>query len=58
MTRFQSVYKCTVRSLQNTKQVLKAVQKQHQGRLEHELASQGFIVSSIIKFASTKVTSL
>ena len=42
----------------NTKQVLKAVQKQHQGRLEHELASQGFIISSIIKFASPKVTSL
>ena len=42
----------------NTKQVLKAVQKQHQGRLEHELTSQGFIVSSIIKFASPKVTSL
>ena len=42
----------------NTKQVLKAVQKQHQGRLEHELTSQGFIVSSIIKFVSPKVTSL
>ena len=42
----------------NTKQVLKAVQKQHQGRLEHELISQGFIISSIIKFASPKVTSL
>ena len=42
----------------NTKQVLKAVQKQHQGRLEHELTSQGFIISSIIKFTSPKVTSL
>ena len=42
----------------NAKQVLKAVQKQHQGRLEYELTSQGFIISSIIKFASPKVTSL
>ena len=42
----------------NTKQVVKAVQKQHQGHLEHELTSQGFIVSSIIKFVSPKVTSL
>ena len=42
----------------NTKQVLKAVQKQHQGRLEHELTSQDFIISSIIKFTSPKITSL
>ena len=42
----------------NAKQVLKAVQKQHQCRLEYELISQGFITSSIIKFASPKVTSL
>ena len=42
----------------NTKQVLKAVQNQHQGRLEHELTSQGFIISSVIKFASPKVTIL
>ena len=42
----------------NAKQVLKAVQQQHQGRLEYELTSQGFIISSSIKFASPKVTSL
>ena len=42
----------------NTKQVLKAVQKQHQGRLEYQLTSQGVIISSITKFASPKVTSL
>ena len=42
----------------NAKQVLKAVKKQHQGRLEYELTSQGFIISLIIKFASPKVTSL
>ena len=42
----------------HTKQVLKVIQKQHQGHLEHELTSQGFIASSIIKFASPKVTSL
>ena len=42
----------------NTKQVLKAVEKQHLGHLEHDLASQGFIISSIIKFSSPNVTSL
>ena len=42
----------------NAKHVLKAVQQQHQGRLEYEVTSQGFIISSSIKFASPKVTSL
>ena len=42
----------------NTKQVLKAVQQQHQYRLEHELTPQGFNISSSINFLSSKVTSL
>ena len=40
----------------NTKQVLKAIQKQYQGRLEYELTSNGFIISSSITFASPKGT--
>ena len=42
----------------NAKLVLKVVQKQRQGGLEHELASKDFIISTITKVTFPKVTSL
>ena len=38
----------------NIKKVLTAIQKDHEGRINHELASQGFIMSSILKLSSSK----
>ena len=39
----------------NTKQVLTAIQKDHEDRINHELTSQGFIMSSILKLSNFKV---
>jgi len=35
---------------QNTKQVLKAVQHEHEDRIKNTLLSQGLVISSILKF--------
>ena len=42
----------------NTKQVLTAIQKDHEDRINHELTSQGFIMSSILKLSNSKNRSL
>ena len=39
----------------NTKQVLTAIRKDHEDRINHELTSQGFIISSILKLSNLKV---
>ena len=38
----------------NTKQVLTAIRKDHEDRINHELTSQGFIMSSILKLSNLK----
>ena len=57
IARFQSEHKCTVWSLQKYKTSFKAHSKAIPRPPEHELTSQGFSISSIIKFASPRVTS-
>ena len=42
----------------NTKQVITAIQKDHEDRINHELTSQGFIMSSILNFSNSKTRSL
>ena len=42
----------------NTKQVLTALRKDHEDRITHELISQGFIMSSILKLSNLKVRGL
>ena len=42
----------------NTKQVLTATQKDHEDHINHELTSQGFIMSSILKLSNSKNRSL
>ena len=42
---------------QNTKQVLTAIRKDHEDRINHDLKSQGFIISSILKYSFLKATS-
>ena len=39
----------------NTKQVLTAIRKDHEDRINHELTSQGFIMSSILRLSNQKV---
>ena len=42
----------------NTKQVLANIQKDHEDRINHELTSQGFILSSILKLSNSSIRSL
>jgi len=42
----------------NTKQVLTAIQKDHEDRINHELTSQDFTMSSILKLSNSKTRSL
>ena len=42
----------------NTKHALKAIQSQHEDRIHHELMSQGFIISSILKYSFSNTTPL
>ena len=42
----------------NTKQVLTAIQKDHEDRINHELTSQGFIMSSILKLSNSSTRRL
>ena len=42
----------------NTKQVLTTIRKDHEDRINHELTSQGFIMSSNLKLSSFKVRGL
>ena len=42
----------------NTKQVLTAIQKDHEDRINLELTSQGFIMSSILKLSNSNTRSL
>ena len=42
----------------NTKQVLTAIRKDHEDRINHELTSQGFIMSSILRLSNQKVRGL
>ena len=42
----------------NTKQVLSAIRKNLEDRINHELTSQGFIMSSILKLSSLNVCGL
>ena len=42
----------------NTKHALKAIQSQHEDRIHHELISQGFIISSILKYSFSNTTPL
>ena len=42
----------------NTKQVLTAIQKDHEARINHELTSQGFIMSSILKLSNSNTGGL
>ena len=42
----------------NTKQVLTAIQKDHEDRINHELTSQGFIMSSILKLSNSNTRRL
>ena len=42
---------------QNTKQVLTAIRKHHEDRIIHDLKSQGFTISSILKYSFLKATS-
>ena len=41
-----------------TKQVLSAIQRDHENRINHELTSQGFIMSSILKLSNHKTRGL
>ena len=43
---------------QNTKQVLKAVQHEHEDRIKNTLLSQGLVISSILKFSCQKTSSI
>ena len=42
----------------NTKHALKAIQSQHEDRIHHALMSQGFIISSILKYSFSNTTPL
>ena len=42
----------------NTKQVLTAIRKDHEDRINHELTSQGLIMSSILRLSNEKVRGL
>ena len=42
----------------NTKQVLTAIQKDQEDRINHELTSQGFIMSSILKLSNSNTRRL
>ena len=42
----------------NTKQVLTAIQKDHEDRINHELTSPGFIMSSILKLSNSNTRRL
>ena len=42
----------------NTKQILIAIRKGHEDRINHELTSQGLIMSSILKLSNLKVRGL
>ena len=42
----------------NTKQALNAIQTENEGRIRHELMSQGFIISSILLYGSKQTRSL
>ena len=42
----------------NTKQVLTAIRKGHEDRINDELTSQGFIMSSLLRLSNLKVRGL
>ena len=56
----QTSFGCNIQynQFQNTKQVLNAIKKDNEARINHELKSQGFIISSILSHASQKTRSL
>ena len=43
---------------QNTKQVLKAVQHEHEDRIKNTLLSQGLVISSILKYSCQRTASI
>ena len=43
---------------QNTKQVLKAVQHDHEDRIKNTLLSQGLVISSILKYSCLRTASI
>ena len=43
---------------QNTKQVLKAVQHEHEGSIKNTLLTQGLVISSILKHSCQRTTSI
>ena len=42
----------------NSKQALKAIQTKHEDRINHELLSQGFVISSILKYSLSSTTAI
>ena len=56
----QTSFGCNIQydQFQNTEKVLNAIQKDNEARISHELKSQGFIISSILSYASQKTRSL
>ena len=42
----------------NTKYALKSIQTNHEDRINHELLSQGFVISSILKYSLSRTSSL
>ena len=42
----------------NSRQALKAIQTKHEDRIKHELLSQGFVISSILKYSLSSTTSM